>query len=334
MIQTLKKSVMWILITLAAMLVTGILFEQSCQIYFNSKKPPSDQFCSIDGLNIHYVKKGTGGPTVVFQSGLGGDYKIWDEIQNAVSRQTTTISYDRAGLQWSEKSDKSRTLESMTRELSQLLEKTNCPKPYILVGHSLAGITLRPFIRNNQKDVAAVIFADVSHPLQIKKSSEGLKKYLVTPPGWLISILMETGIVRTYFGIKPFMADLPVSHWMNKHVRDYFYKSYQTFLKEAQDDDPMFEQAEAISSFGTIPVTVISGAYPEGADFLGEKSLADEYLKIHREGQKDLLNLSSISKQVIAPNSGHYVPLQDAEVVINAIAEYLSGTGKALGLNE
>jgi len=67
----------------------------------------------------------------------------------------------------------------------------------------------------------------------------------------------------------------------------------------------MSEQAEAISSFGTITVTVITGVYPEGGDFLGEKSVADEYLKIHREGQKDLLNLSSKSKQVIAPNSGH-----------------------------
>lgn len=321
--KNVKKIGKWVMFSLLGLLGAGIIIEQSFQIHFNFKKPAASEFCDINEIKIHYKKKGSGGPTVVFQSGLGGDYKIWEQIQDSLAKHTTTISYDRAGLLWSEHTKDIKTLENITAELQQLLEKTNCPKPYILVGHSLAGITLRPFIKNNLKDISAIVFADVSHPLQIKNSSEELKKYLVVPPKWLITTLMETGAARLYFSFQPFVTDLPKSHWMNRHVRDYFYKSYEAFLKEANDDDPMFEQAETMNHFGAIPLTVITGAYPKGADFLGNKSLAKEYLGLHHDQQKDLLNLSANSKQVIARNSGHYVPLQDTEVVITSIKEYL-----------
>lgn len=314
-----KKVIKWFFLSLLCALLICTVYEQIAQLYFNAKKPDATSFSE----NIHFVKKGSGGPTVVFQSGLGGDYKIWNDVQDSLSRYTTTISYDRAGLMWSGPSNETKTLDNITAELYQLLERTNCPKPYILVGHSLAGLTLRPFVRDHQKDVQALVFLDVAHPLQIKKSSEELKKYLVVPPTWLMATLIETGVIRTYFSFKPFVSDLPRSHWMNKHVRDYFYTSYRTFLQEAVDDDRMFGEAGAIQSFDSIPLTVITGAYPNGADFLSKPELADEYLRIHRENQKDLLHLSANSKQVIAPNSAHYIPLTDPDVVINAVKEYL-----------
>lgn len=310
-------------ILLGILVIVGLVFEHAFQLHFNYKKPGKDQFCDVDGVNIHFVKKGSGGPTVVFQSGLGGDYKIWQQIQDSLAQHTTTISYDRAGLLWSDAPKGPKNIENITAELTTLLEKTNCPKPYILVGHSLAGITLRPFIRDQQNNISAVVFADVSHPLQIKKSSDELKKYLVVPPKWLIGTFMETGAARVFFAFKPFMADLPVTHWMNRHVRDYFYRSYDTFLQEAMDDDQMFLESEKIQSFGNIPLTIITGAYPKGAGFLGSRKLENEYLSLHRALQTDLLQLSSASKQVIASNSGHYVPLQNPELVIDAVREHL-----------
>lgn len=318
-----KKVLKIIFAGIAALLLTGVIYEQAAQFYFNSQKPPASEFVDIDGVATHFVKKGTGGPTVVFQSGLGSDHKIWAEIQDSLARFTTTLSYDRAGLQWSDPSASPKTLEGMTRELEILLEKTGCPKPYILVGHSLAGLTLRPFIQKHEKEVAGVVFLDVSHPLQVKRSSEALKKYLVVPPDALVTALVQTGLARIYFSFAPFISDVPGSHPMNKHIANYFYRSYKTFLQEAREDDPMFDEAGKVGSFGHIPLTVITGAYPEGAGFLPDPALEKEYLEIHRSGQKDLLRLSDRSKQLIASNSGHYVPLTDAALVIRSIREYL-----------
>lgn len=318
-----KKTVKAVLIFILVVLTVGIVYEQIAQIYFNSKKPAATKFVNIAGVSTHFVKKGKGGPTVVFQSGLGGDYKIWEEIQDSLAKSTTTISYDRAGLQWSDASRLPKTMQGITRELELLLENTKCPKPYILVGHSLAGITLRPFIKEHSADVAAIVFLDVSHPLQIKNASEDLKKYLVAPPDWLVGTLVETGLARTYFTFNPFITDIPAKHPMNQHIANYFYKSYKMLLQEGRDDDLMFDEAEKITSFGDVPLTVITSAYPNGAEFLATPALQKEYLALHRSGQKDLLHLSTKSMQIMAPNSNHYVPLTDPQVVISVIKAYL-----------
>lgn len=321
--KILKKIILGGLVVVVVVFSIGTVYEQLAQVYFDGKRPGKNSFVQIKGIPIHFNKKGNGGPTVVFQSGLGGDYKIWEEIQDSLANYTTTLSYDRAGLLWSGPSNETRTLESITEELEELLGKTGCSKPYILIGHSLAGLTLRPFVLGHKEEVKSVVFVDVAHPLQVKKSSEELKKYLVVPPQWLLTFLVETGIVRTYFSFKPFIAELPTDHWMNQHIKDYFYRFYKTMLQEAKDDDLMFEQSEQITSFGEIPLTVITGAYPNGAGFLNNPAVEKEYLDLHSNNQLDLLKLSTNSKQLIAKNSGHYVPLQDPELVIEAIKVYL-----------
>ena len=307
------------------LLLALFLYEQLSQWYFDCGRPPAEQFVDIDGVPIHFVKKGTGGPTVVFQSGLGGDHKVWEAIQDSLSRFTTTLSYDRAGLQWSGPPQRSKTMESYTRELQVLLEKTHCPKPYVLVGHSLAGLTLRPFIQQNLQDISGVVFLDVSHPEQVERSSEDLKKYLVVPSETLVSALVESGLARIYLHVQPFISDVSASHFLNRHIAHYFYRSYKTLLQEAREDDPLFEEAGRITSFGEVPLTVITGAYPQGAVFLKDPALEKEYLEIHRSGQKELLHLSTRSQQLIAPHSGHYVPVTDESLVIEAIREHLPG---------
>lgn len=94
----LKKLLKVVVVLLAGILLVGIGYEQLSQVHFNGKRPGKNDFVQINGIPIHFSKKGSGGPTVVFQSGLGGDYKIWEAIQDSLSKVTTTISYDRAGL--------------------------------------------------------------------------------------------------------------------------------------------------------------------------------------------------------------------------------------------
>nr|WP_295927833.1 alpha/beta hydrolase [uncultured Dyadobacter sp.] len=319
-----KKYVGYFLPGLPAVLLASLIVEQCIQFYFDGKRPGPNGFVTVDGRSVHFVKKGSGGPTVVFQSGLGGDHKIWEQVQDSLSGFTTTISYDRSGLLWSEGTDELKTMENISAELAGLLEKTHCPKPYIVVGHSLAGITLRKFIHQNRADVAGAVFVDVSHPDQVRKSPEDLKKYLQVPPKWLVGMAVETGILRLVHTFKPFISDLPAGHWMNRHIRDYFYRMYGTVLKEAVEDDPMFDQAARINHFGDMPLVVVTGAYPDGVDFLADDpALAAIYLELHRNGQRDLLNLSTRSRQVTAPHSAHYVPLTNPQVVIDAVTGLL-----------
>lgn len=66
---------------------------------------------------MHLQSTGSGSPTVVLDSGLGGGGLSWAPIQSEVAKFTRVISYDRAGLGWSDRSPADRTTKQMAHEL-------------------------------------------------------------------------------------------------------------------------------------------------------------------------------------------------------------------------
>lgn len=314
MIKKLFKSFKIFLVILVILIVIGFLFERITRFYYDGKRPDNAEFVEIDGRKIHYKKEGNGSCTVVFESGLGGDYVHWQDIQKKLSQKYTTISYDKAGILWSAPAKKI-SLRRYADDLKQLLEKTNCPKPYILVGHSFGGITTRLFIEENEKDLAGIVFVDVSHPKQLEKSSEALKNSVQPPPRILLSFLNEIGVIRILYTAKAFTTAVPKEHWFNKHVKHYFYRILDGMMIELENDEKLMEEASQIDNFGSVPLTVITAKYPNGVEGAKDESLAKEYLSIHSVLQKDLLRLSSKSNQVFAEKSGHYVTLQEPDLI-------------------
>lgn len=220
----------------------------------------------------------------------------------------TTISYDKAGILWSDPSE-TINLRRYASDLQQLLEKTNCPKPYILVGHSFGGITSRLFINENTENLAGIVFVDVSHPEQMKRSSEELKSSVQPPPRKLLSFLNEIGVIRMLYNCVPFTKAVSKEHWFNQNVKNYFYKIFNGLMTELENDQKLMTEATQINDFGTVPLTVITAKYPDGVEGAKDKKLEKEYLSIHNRLQKDLLHLSSRSNQVFAVKSGHYITL-------------------------
>ena len=50
------------------------------------------------GCRLYLLEKGSGGPTVLFESGIAATNLNWCRIQEMVSQFTHTASYDRGGL--------------------------------------------------------------------------------------------------------------------------------------------------------------------------------------------------------------------------------------------
>ncbi|WJS93669.1 alpha/beta hydrolase [Flavobacterium johnsoniae] len=312
------KALKIFLVSLVILIVIGFLFERISRFYYDSKRPDKSEFVEIDGRKIHFKKQGNGSCTVIFESGLGGDYLHWQDIQKKLSQKYTTISYDKAGILWSATAKKTN-LRRYADDLKQLLEKTNCPKPYILVGHSFGGITSRLFLKENAKDMAGIVFLDVSHPKQLEKSSEALKKSVQPPPKILLSFLNEIGIIRILYSTTAFTAAVPKEHWFNRNVKHYFYRILDGMMNELENDEKLMLEASQINNFGAIPLTIITAKYPNGVEGAKDKNLEKEYLSIHNNLQKDLLHLSDKSTQVFAQKSGHYITLQEPDLICNEI---------------
>lgn len=309
----------WGMIIVAALFCAGVLFERISRWRLERMAFRGRTFLEIDGVPIHYVKKGKGDFTVVFQSGMGSSHAIWEDVQHEIAKDAVTISYDRNGLMFSGSSDVSPSNEQVSGELERLLEKTGCPKPYILVGHSMAGIYLRPFIERHHADIKGVVFAEAAHPLQKQKASEELKKALAVPPLWLIKLVINTGIYRLVYAVKPLSAEIPFGHKLHIRERDFFYRSYLRTLEELRYDDENFKDALRYHSFGNIPLTVITGTSELRFSGFRNPALKTEYQRLIEEVQADLLEMSAQSKQVKAPNSGHLIQINDSALLTEEI---------------
>lgn len=323
MMEIALSSLKWSFVILISLLLIGILFEKYARWALERESSKGKTFVEINGKPIHYVKKGEGNCTVVFLSGMGSSYAIWQEIQDSISQNAVTISYDRNGLMLSESNDLPVTNQQVSEELTMLLEKTGCPKPYILVGHSMAGIYLRPFIKRFEQDVNGIIFAEAAHPKQIEKASPALLKTLSVPPYWLINFVVNTGIYRTFFSFVPLSPEIPMNHPLHQIERDFFYKSYRKTLEELHNDKLNFKDAEQYTSFGHIPLTVMMGTSAVRYARIKDTVIKDEYKNLINEVQHDLLKLSTNSNLVEAIHSGHLLQINDAPLLISEIRKML-----------
>lgn len=309
----------WLFLVITSLLLTGVLYEQFCRWSLERTHFKKKTFVEINGVPLHYVKKGTGTCTVVFQSGMGSSYAIWSEIQNSIAERAVTISYDRNGIMFSKSNGSMPTNEAISDELESLLEKTNCPKPYILVGHSMAGIYLRPFIEKNKDDISSIIFAEAAHPQQLLRASEALKKSINIPPRWLIKFVVNTGIYRILFSFVPLSPEMPMNHPLHKLEKDFFYRTCDKVLEEVSLDARNFQAAENHPHFENIPLTVITGISDIRYKKIKDQAVQQEYKSLVNDVQSDLLNLSSNSTWIKSSKSGHLIQINDAQLLIDEI---------------
>lgn len=109
------------------------------------------------------------GPEVVFESGLGEGQRVWQRVVAALAPCATTITYDRLGVGKSppRTDPKAPVLASeVASTLLAALGRRHLSGPYILVGHSLAGLYVQAFARAYPRLTAGVVLVDATSPLE------------------------------------------------------------------------------------------------------------------------------------------------------------------------
>lgn len=121
-------------------------------------------YVDTGGHKLRMLITGKGGPAVVFEAGgspaAGGPLESWERVQPAISRFTTTVSYDRAGIGFSQAGPKPRDARQVARELHAALQNAHVAPPYVLVGHSFGGPMIRVFAGMYPEDVCGLVLID------------------------------------------------------------------------------------------------------------------------------------------------------------------------------
>ena len=119
------------------------------------------------GRRIHLVCEGPpgGGPTVLFESGAFGFSADWAAVQRRLTAEgVRSCAYDRAGLGFSDPGPSPRDGLHIAADLEGLLQAAHLPAPYILAGHSMAGLHVHLFAARNRGKVAGLVLVEAATP--------------------------------------------------------------------------------------------------------------------------------------------------------------------------
>ena len=222
-----------------------------------------------------------------------------------------SCSYDRAGLGYSDASPHRRTSKDIAEELHTLLHNAGISPPYVLVGHSMGGFDVRLFASLYRSEVAGMVLVDSSHPEQQKRFPDALNDLDAT---WLreqefLEFVMPFGLPR----ILGFCGD-------DAEVRaaECNFHSVHESVAELKAIAKSAAQTGSTGSLGDMPLAVLSHDPDKPQPDLPEdlvKPANDAWSQM----QKELVGLSSLSTQVIAKGSGHYIQLDRPDVVVEAV---------------
>lgn len=233
--------------------------------------------------------------TVVFESGARGSSKDWAQVRMRLPSSVRTIAYDRAGQGKSEPGPLPRTMAQEVFELHELLKKTHIKGSIILVGQSIGGLLIRLYTEKYGKNVVGLVLVDPTH----ESSMLGSLKY----GGWVR--LREKAVGKV----------IPEPQLKNKvsagydstadYMAEEFQKIYLSGTKSGQ-------------SLAGRPLVVIGAGkrnQPPGTP--------DEQWKLIRAERdrqiQDLISLSTNSKFILDPDSGHLIHYDNPDIVTKAI---------------
>jgi pimeloyl-ACP methyl ester carboxylesterase len=307
LLRTLKYALATELLILIILAIIGASYEAINTRRDRETYRPPGKLVDIGGYRLHLYCTGEGGPTVVLEFGLDGSYVDWYRVQPQVAQFTRVCSYDRAGYGWSDPSPRTRVPSAMSEELHTLLRNAGERPPYILVGHSLGSFDALMYAHRYPAEVAGVVLVDGAHPDEVLPFYFQKKLWLR-----MMQIMMPFGLPRWrgWCGSgPPDIAGMKRAIGCQSHVYATHFAQWKAFPQSAAEVRNI--------GLGSLPLAVISRD-PH------RRSNSDEVASMQHEHhwsvlQQKLAELSKQSTPIIAQGSGHSIPTERPDVIVEAI---------------
>jgi len=339
------------LLALAA--VTGAVYQAIETSRDRRRFPPPGRLVQVNTGQMHIHLSGEGTPTVIFESGMGASCLSWTLVQPRVAQFARAVSYDRAGHGWSDRADEPRTARQIAQELHALLNAAGAPRPYVLVGHSFGGYVNMAFAHLYRDEVAGMVLVDSLHPAEWKDPTPeqwqmikvglryawiaawlarlGLVRFCLAQLargssrlGWAATSAFGSGVAAAVQRIAGEIRKLPAPILPIVRALWSQPKSFMSLGRHVAALPTSAAQAGVVRSLGSLPLVVISGDHHAAAP--------------HIDWQRDLAQISSHGRHLVASDCGHWIHLDQPELVARAIREVIvaarsTAQDEAIGAN-
>ncbi len=289
----------------------------------------------VGGRRLHVVTTGATGRSVLLESGIAASSLTWAHVQPRLAAFARVCSYDRAGLGWSDPDPRPRTLAHIVDDLDAVAAHAKLPPPYVLVGHSFGCFVVCGFAARHPERVSGLVLLDPPAASEWREPSRRQARLLAR--GIRLShfggLMARIGVVRACLALltggAPHVPGTlikglgPVATAKLRHLVEEVRKlppdvhgmvqehwCQPKCFRAMADHLRVLQEAAAfvgsLSALPDVPLVVISS---------GE--LPPERIEEHRQ----LARLSSTGRHTIAERSGHWVPFDEPELVVDAIRE-------------
>lgn len=323
--RLLRRIAIGLVALIVIVLVAGSIYERISRNGAAKAFPPRGQLVDIGGRRIHLDCRGSGSPTVVFESGLDIYGSLsWETIHDSIAKGTRACAYDRAGIMWSDPGPEPRDAAAVAEDLHLTLTNAGEKGPYVMVGHSLGGPYIMTFTKRYGQQVAGLVFVDASHPDQVERFKAVVGQQLEPPMAVfeLVAKLVWTGIPRL---VVPNDGNGKMPAAANAAMAAYAPVSLGSMLAENRAIGETMREAGTFRQLGDRPVVVLSAMKPIDEATLKTLKLTGEQGQKFQAAWKAMhdeeASWSSRSRHELVPDATHYIHVDRPDVVIRAIRE-------------
>ncbi len=323
-----------------AILILGFLAV--AQIAYQSVpqiEPPGKMY-SVNGGEVHMYCTGpedNNKPTIIIISGGGTPSFLYFDLQEKLSENIRTCTYDTAGIGWSKANDIPYTTQNMSDELYQLLQTAHIDGPIILAGHSLGGIVSLIYSDEHEEQVAGIAFIDSSHYNQFDYFGEEYRDATFNqidehlPNFWLIDLGNNLGVFRLMAIFNTSMTEEQAEEFKIVDSLNRWNPPYSTMKSMASNLKLSFEQGKEVHyDRGDLPIVVLSAADPIAG---ASQEIGGVSTEEFREGfdvlQKDLAALSSNGKHIFVNGTNH-ISIVDSDETADHILSLIPLIGEKI----
>lgn len=296
---------------------------------------PPGRLIDLGGRRLHLFALGQGRPTVVFEAALGASSVSWTFVHPEVAGFARACVYDRAGFRWSDRGPLPRTAGRIADDLRRLLQRAGEPPPYVLVGHSYGGFVTRIFAARFRSETAALVLVDAPAPeaylhptpeeqaridrgvrlcrqgaiaarLGIARLVSLLASVRATRPARAVANAASFGGLWDADSIIAPIWKLPedVRRPLGRFwTQPKFFEALGSQIATVSTSAAEVLEAEP-PSFGDLPLVTISCANPSEGRVREQQALAAR---------------STRGRHVIASTSGHWVPLDEPQLIVEVV---------------
>ena len=332
---------MLLLASVLVLLVAGTLYQAVGARRSMRRYAPPGTFVEVNGQRLHVVCAGTGEPLVLLEAGIAASSLSWTRVMPGVAAFTRACAYDRAGLGWSDPARAPRGVNQMVGELRGVLAHAASPGPAVLVGHSFGAFLVLVYASRYAADVAGVVLVDPPTEWQPLTAERARLLTRGIQASHLGGALARIGVVRlcltlltggapaaprTVVRLLGHRALRTLEHLVGE-VRKLPPDTHPAIQALWSDPKCFRGMAEHLGALGVI------GAAAADVVTLGDTPLAivsggdqpPEVLAQHRA----LARLSTRGHHVLASKSGHWVHLDEPELIVDTIRQVATRAGNS-----